>query len=85
MAAYSAAVHPSYILPLTCNYLAVHDTGPRVRGPDGPHADQTPRGDAKPQAGRCRAPTRRHRGPDGPHDADDDKPALPRNARRGTL
>jgi hypothetical protein len=34
-------IHPRYILPLTCNYLAVSDTGPRVRGPDVPHAGQT--------------------------------------------
>ena len=84
LAAYSAAAHPRYILPLTCNYLAVHDTGPRVRGPDGPHAGQTSRGMRNPGLAVA-APTRRHRGPDGPHDADDDKPALPRNARRGTL
>jgi hypothetical protein len=36
-------VHPRYILLLTCNYLAVHDTGPRVRGVDGPHTGRTPR------------------------------------------
>ena len=35
-----------YILALTCDYLANHDTQSRVRGADRPHAGRT-RGDAR--------------------------------------
>ena len=37
-----------YILALTCDYLAVHDTRSRVRGADRPHAGRTPGGCPEP-------------------------------------
>src|SRR5579871_6469485 len=70
LVAYSAAVHPRYILPLTCIYLAVHDIGPRVRGPDGPRTRARRPGGMRNPGLAVAAPTRRHRRPDGPHDAD---------------
>jgi hypothetical protein len=41
-------VYRRYILALTCGYLVVHDTRPRVRGADGPHTGRTPGGMPEP-------------------------------------
>ena len=53
----SQRVRPRYILALTCDYLDVHDTRPRVRGADRPHVGRTPGGCPNPAlaAGRGRA------------------------------
>jgi hypothetical protein len=76
-------VHPRYILALTCEYLAVHDTGRRAARTGRTRAGR--REDAQTPGLAAVAPTRRRRGPDGPHHANDDKPALPRNTCRGTI
>jgi hypothetical protein len=58
-------VHPRHILPVTCEYLAAHDSRPRVRGADRAHAGRTPGGRRTPGLAAV-APTRRRRGPTGP-------------------
>jgi hypothetical protein len=45
-------VHPRYSLALTCEYLAVHDTGPRAA-----RTGRTRAGRPAPRAGRCHADT----------------------------
>jgi hypothetical protein len=52
-------------MSLTCDYLAVHDTRPRVRGADRPHAGRTPGTCPNPGLAAV-TPTRRRRGPDSP-------------------
>jgi hypothetical protein len=70
-------VHPRYSLALTCEYLAVHDTGPRAARTGRTRAGRPE--DAQTPGLAAVTPTRRRRGTDGPHHANDDKPALPRN------
>jgi hypothetical protein len=50
-------VRRRYILTLTCDYFAFHNTRSRVRGADRPHAAGHPRDTGEPRAERCRADT----------------------------